>query len=81
MLPLLQVSELSDKAPIVSINIYGSPIVGIIVSSSSCLIVSSTNKNGFSPSKVKYIIREYEAVNIHRNENLKKWSILITPLI
>lgn len=46
-------------------------------------------------SKVKYITKEYkkgvtyskeemaqyEGVNIHRNEALKKWSILITPLI
>ena len=46
-------------------------------------------------SKVKYITKEYEkgityskeemnqyeGVNIHRNEELKKWSILITPLI
>ena len=26
-------------------------------------------------------MRQYEGVNIHRNEKLKKWSILITPLI
>ena len=46
-------------------------------------------------SKVKYITKEYkkgvtyskkvteqyEGVNIHRNEKLKKWSVLITPLI
>ncbi len=46
-------------------------------------------------SKVKYITKEYqkgiiyskeemnryEGVNIHRNEILKKWSIIITPLI
>ena len=46
-------------------------------------------------SKVKYITKEYEKsityskeemnqyedVNIHRKEELKKWSILITPLI
>lgn len=46
-------------------------------------------------AKVKYITKEYEkgvtyskeemkqyeGVNIHRNEELKKWSILITPLI
>lgn len=46
-------------------------------------------------SKVKYITKEYkkgvpyskeemaqyEGVNIHRNDSLKKWSILITPLI
>ena len=46
-------------------------------------------------AKVKYITKEYkkvlsilkkkmnkyEGVNIHRNEMLKKWSILITPLI
>lgn len=46
-------------------------------------------------AKVKYITKEYkkgivyskeemnkyEGVNIHRNESLKKWSILITPLI
>lgn len=46
-------------------------------------------------AKVKYITKEYkkgivyskeemnkyEGVNIHRNESLKKWSILITPLV
>ena len=46
-------------------------------------------------SKVKYITKEYEkgivyskdemkqyeGINIHRNKELKKWSILITPLI
>lgn len=46
-------------------------------------------------AKVKYITKEYKKVlsilkkkmnkyegdNIHRNEMLKKWSILITPLI
>ena len=46
-------------------------------------------------AKVKYITKEYkkgivyskeemkqyEGVNIHRNDKLKKWSILITPLI
>ena len=46
-------------------------------------------------AKVKYITKEYqkgviyskeemkkyEGVNIHRNEILKKWSIIITPLI
>ena len=46
-------------------------------------------------AKVKYITKEYEKgivyskeemkqyedINIHRNEELKKWSILITPLI
>ena len=26
-------------------------------------------------------MKQYEGVNIHRNEKLKKWSILITPLI
>lgn len=29
----------------------------------------------------KEIMSKYEGVNIHRNDNLKKWSILITPLI
>lgn len=46
-------------------------------------------------AKIKYITKEYEkgivyskeemkryeSVNIHRNEDLKKWSIVITPLI
>ena len=46
-------------------------------------------------SKVKYITKEYEkgivyskdemkqyeGINIHRNKELKKWIILITPLI
>ena len=40
------------KTPIVSCKIYGSPLVGIIVKSSAAFAVSSTNKNGFSPSKV-----------------------------
>lgn len=26
-------------------------------------------------------MRQYEGVNIQRNKKLKKWSILITPLI
>ena len=29
----------------------------------------------------KEIMSQYEGTNIHRNEHLKKWNILITPLI
>lgn len=29
----------------------------------------------------KEVMSQYEGVNIHRNESLKKWSIVITPLI
>ena len=36
-------------------------------------------KKGIVYSKEE--MKQYEGVNIHRNDKLKKWSILITPLI
>ena len=29
----------------------------------------------------KEVMSQHEGINIHRNSNLKKWSIVITPLV
>ena len=41
--------------------------------------ITKEYEKGVSYSKEE--MKQYEGVNIHRSETLKKWSILITPLI